>query len=290
MCFLKHPKTCTALMFVAICLVSISCNDDDETQTPTVKFSASTSEAAEGDGTIEIQLSATESASADVEVSFEVSGSAYLNGDYTLETTSPVTIKAGEQTATIILNLIDESIIESTDDEIKISLTSIGSNGLLSETTDDLEHTVTVTDNDDVGADELQVDLTWDLGEGEDIDQVNFDLYLAVNVVIEDNTVTGADIYTASQNDLGFETLWITPNDEDTEYYIVVSYAEGDVDADYTITLNGGDGYSDESFSDTFSADDVGGALFYGPFSNTGSYLGRKKGFQKVKSSIRVTK
>ncbi|MBA4058463.1 MAG: hypothetical protein C0490_27345 [Marivirga sp.] len=214
-----------------------------------------------------------------------MSGSAFLNGDYALETTSPVTLEAGEQTATIVLKLIDESVIESADDKIKINLISIGSNALLSETSGDLEHTLTISDNDNVEEGELQVDLTWDLGESEDIDRVNFDLYLATNVIIEDNTVTDADIYTASENSLGFETLWITQDDEDTEYYIVVNYTEGNVDADFTINLNGGDGYSDESFSDIFSADDVGGALFYGPLTKSGSSISRKKGFQKVMSS-----
>jgi hypothetical protein len=277
-------------MFVAICLASISCNDDEETQTPTVKFSASTSNASEGDGTIEIELSATQAVSSDIEVSFELSGSAYLNGDYMLETASPITLKAGSKTATIVLDLIDESIIESTDDKIKINLTSIGSNAVLSETSGDLEHIITISDNDNLEANELQVDLTWDLGEGEDIDRVNFDLYLATNVVIEDNTVTGADIYKGSENSLGFETLRITQDDEDAEYYIVVSYIKGNVNADFTINLNGGDGYSDESFTNTFAAANVGSAVFYGPLTKSGSSIGRRKGFQKIMSSAALTK
>lgn len=288
----KYQKIYGIVVFAAMSLVSVSCSDDEDagTQKATVRFSTSASSVNEEDGTIEVQISASQASSSDVEVSFEVSGSAYLNGDYTLETTSPVILKAGEQTATIVLNLLDESIIESTDDEIKISLTSIGANALLSETSGELERTVTISDNDEVNEGELQVDLTWDLGEGVDINGVNFDLYLATNVVIEDNTVTEADLYTASEGSSGFETLWITQDDEDTEYYIVVNYTEGNVDAGFTINLNGGDSHSDEGISDIFDADDVGRAIFYGPLTKSGYSISRRKGFQRVMSTVVLAK
>lgn len=264
-------------------ILNVSCSDDDETST--IQFSSSSSTVNEEDGTVEIQISATAAPASDVEISFEVSGSAYLNGDYSIETSSPITMEAGSQTATIILNLIDEHIIESSDDEVVITLTSVGANALLSET--GIEHTVTINDNDEIISDKLQIDLTWDLGEGEDIDEADFDLYLARNVVIEDNVVTDAEVSAASENSLGFETLWLTADDEDNEYYVVVAYTEGNVDADYTLNLNGGNGYDNDSSTETFDADDVGSALFYGPFTKSGTSIGRKSGVAMYPGSLK---
>lgn len=284
---IKHQIRLLGLIILSF--TPVSCNEDEEEQTSTVRFSTAASSANEEDGTIEVQISANQIVSSDVEIAFEVSGSAYLNGDYVLQTPSPVTLKAGTQTATITLALLDENIIESIDDEIKIKLTSIGANANLSETSIDLEHTLVITDNDNVGEDGLQIDLTWDLGEGEDIDDVNLDLYLATNVTIEDDMVSDADIYAGSENISGFETLWITSDDEDTEYYIVVNYTEGNVAADFTLNLNGGDSFSNESITETLASEDAGSAIFYGPITKSGSSIGRKRSLQKFISRGLVT-
>lgn len=273
--FTNYRTVGLIIVFVVPFILNVSCSDDED-ETSAVQFSSSTSTVNEGDGTIEIQISATSAPDSDVEISFEVSGSAYLSGDYSIETPSPITLEAGTQTATIVLNLIDEHIIESSDDDLIITLTSVGANALLSDS--QVEHTVSISDNDEVPTDKLQIDLTWDLGEGEDIDDADFDLYLARNVVIEDNVVTDADFSAASENSLGFETLWLTADDEDNEYYVVVAYSEGNVDAEYTLNLNGGNGYDNDSSTETFSAEEVGSAYFYGPFTKSGTSIGRKSG------------
>lgn len=276
--FTNYRTVGLIIVFVVPFILNVSCSDDDD-ETSAVQFSSSTSTVNEGDGTVEIQISATSAPDSDVEISFEVSGSAYLNGDYSIETESPIILEAGTQTATIVLKLIDEHIIESSDDELTLTLTAVGANALLSSS--QVEHTVNITDNDETPSDKLQIDLTWDLGEGKDIDDADFDLYLARNVVIEDNVVTDADISASSENSLGFETLWLTADDEDNEYYVVVAYNEGNVDAEYTLNLNGGNGYDNDSSTETFSADEVGGAYFYGPFTKSGTSIGRKSGIAR---------
>lgn len=252
------------LTIAAIGLLDAGCSDDDsdDDSLPVIQFSSSESTVNEDDGTVEIEVSSTKALTSDVEISFEVSGSAYLDGDYSIETPSPITLEAGSQTATIVLKIIDESIIETSDDELTIELTSVDANAQLSETDDDLEHELTIEDNDTAADDELQIDLTWDVGDDdESIDDVNLDLYFATNVVIEDDVVTSYDLYSWSDNTQGFETLRLTQDDEDTEYYIVVNYESGSKDVDFTLNFNGL-GLVDESTGNTLTTEYSGSAVF----------------------------
>lgn len=265
------------LVIAAIGLLDVGCSDDDnnDDSLPEIQFSSSGSTVNEDDGTVEIQVSSTKALTSDVEISFEVSGSAYLDGDYSIETPSPITLEAGSQTATIVLKIINESIVETSDDELTIELTSVGANAQLSATNDDLKHELTIEDNDTAADDELQIDLTWDVGDDESIDDVNLDLYLATNVVIEDDVVTSADLYSESENTKGFETLWITQDDEDAEYYIVVNYTSGSTNVDFKLNLNGV-GLTNEDIAGELATSDEGTAIFYGPIAKDGSSIGRK--------------
>lgn len=278
------------LTIAAIGLLYAGCSDDDnddDDSLPVIQFSSSESTVNEDDGTVEIEVSSTKALTSDVEISFEVSGSAYLDGDYSIETPSPITLEAGSQTATIVLKIIDESIIETSDDELTIELTSVDANAQLSETDDDLEHELTIEDNDTVAEDELQIDLTWNVGDDESIDDVNLDLYLATNVVIEDDVVTSYDLYSGSDNTQGFETLRLTQDDEDTEYYIVVNYESGSKDVDFTLNFNGL-GLVDESTGNTLTTEYSGSAVFLvTPITKSGSSIsfGERKASAKWYSS-----
>lgn len=249
------------------------CRDEATDSVSTVSFQSTTSSATEGDGTVTMQVAFSQAASADTQLNFSLSGDAALNGDYTLVTTSPLTIAAGATSASIQIKLIDESIIETEDDHLVVTLTAAGT-GLTLGSSTQLVHTLTITDNDQAPDQNLQMDLTWSLGEGVDIDNVNLDLYLANQVVISENSVTSANLYTASENGTGFETVTLTADEPDDEYYMVVVYSKGSATVDYRVNVNGS-GMANVSIDNTLTADDAGYGYFYGPLKKSGSTYGR---------------
>jgi hypothetical protein len=190
-----------------------------------------------------------------------------LNGDFKLLTPSPLTISSGSQSAAIEIEIIDESIIESSE-EIIIKLTASDNGLVLSETGN--QFYVTVTDNDEAPDDGIQVDLTWQSETAPDIDEYDLDLFIANNVVITDDQVESFDIYSRSENDTGFESVWIDADAPDGEYYIVAQYTSGDGDIAFLLEMNGSD-FSHDTIDGDFTNDDVGSAVFFGPLTKEGN-------------------
>lgn len=266
---MKLAKYIAGMMIV---LLQACGSDDADSSTITLDATGQTVE--EDAGTQKISISLGKTLSASTQLYFELSGTASLNGDYKVLTSSPVTIAAGASTATISIQVTDDVIIESTESVI-VQLTAAGNGIELSSDTTRNIFTLTIYDNDTAPVnDDVQIDLTWGSGGADDIDDEDLNLYIANNVEITDDAITDFDLYDASENESGFESLVLPANAPDGDYYIIVAYNRGSSSVDYTINLNGA-GYSNDSATGTFSSDDVGYAVFYGPLSKSGTSYGR---------------
>lgn len=243
------------LQFCAVLalLVSIaSCSDDSESS-PVISFETSASTVDEDASTVTVSLVLSKAASKDVTGTLSLSGTAALNGDYSIEDLS-FTIPEGETSLDIDVDIIDEDLLEADPKELVIELTdvsgaSVGQNGTF---------TLTIHDNEEYpGEGELQIDLSWTAGEGVDIDKADLDLWILSNVVFdEDNNIEDADYYVTSENELGFESIRLAPDDPDQDYYIAVFYYEGTVDVDFTLTLNSVD-WDNQMVGGSFDKEDV---------------------------------
>lgn len=251
-----------------------ACGSDDDDNSGTLTLDATEQTVDENDGTQRISISLGKTVTASTQLYFELSGTASLNGDYKVVTSSPVTIAAGASTATISIQVIDEAIIEATESVI-VTLTATGNGIELSSDTTKNIFILTINDNDAAPTNhDVQIDLTWGSGGADDIDDEDLNLYIVNNVEITDYTITDFDMYDGSENESGFESLVLPAEAPDGDYYIVVAYNEGSSSVDYKINLNGA-GYSSDSVTGTFSSGDVGYAVFYGPLSKSGTSYGR---------------
>lgn len=251
-----------------------ACGSDDDDTTSTITLDATEQTAAENAGTQKVSIALGKTVTTATQLYFELSGTASLNGDYKLLTSSPVTIDAGANTAAISVQVIDDAIIESTETVI-VELTAAGSGIELSTDTTKNIFTLTINDNDAAPTNnDVQIDLTWGSGGADDIDAEDLNLYIANNVEISDETITDYDLYDGSENESGFESLVLPADAPDGDYYIIVAYNEGSSSVKYKINLNGA-GYSNDSVTGTFSSGDVGYAVFYGPLSKSGTSYGR---------------
>lgn len=251
-----------------------ACGSDDDDTTSTITLDATEQTAAENAGTQKVSIALGKTVTTATQLYFELSGTASLNGDYKLLTSSPVTIDAGANTAAISIQIIDDAIIESTETVI-VKLTAAGSGIELSTDTTKNIFTLTINDNDAAPTNnDVQIDLTWGSGGADDIDAEDLNLYIANNVEISDETITDYDLYDGSENESGFESLVLPADAPDGDYYIIVAYNAGSSSVKYKINLNGA-GYSNDSVTGTFSSGDVGYAVFYGPLSKSGTSYGR---------------
>ncbi len=260
-----------------ITVLFISCQDNNNSQ-PT-GFDVAASTGAEDAGTQSATLKLNKAASSDVTVTFALKGTAALNGDYTLLTPSPLTVKAGSSTAQIDFKIIDDSVIEATDKKITFEITAVQGQ-TLDTNSDRLTYTYTITDNDKIPTDGMQVDLTWNLGEG-------VDMYLVYNVVVENNQVTSLDINqdVYSEKTSGFESFVIGSAVKDTEYYVAAVYKEGSVAVPFTFGFSTTANGSSQS-AGSFTSSDAGSALFYGPIQKSGNTFSRLAAPQLVKYKL----
>ena len=250
-------------------LVTVGCDDDEETPL-SISFledSATDSEAGDSQSAI---LQLNQVAAEDVQIDYTITGNAILNGDYRFTPPSGSRILSGNTTLEFVLEPIDDPIIEEEDKVIEINIT--GATGLTLSADEPLVYTFTITDNDELPDDGLQIDLTWDLGIGEDIDEVNLDLLLATDVLVEGDIVTDFTLMqNSSENSEGFESIIIDNNEPDAEYYPVIFYNSGNRDVTFDRTLHSLGSESSTS-SGTFFQDEVGGAIFFGPIVKSGPF------------------
>ncbi len=110
--------------------------------TRTVSFSSSSQSAAETVGTMTITAQMSTTSTSAVTVPFAVTGTATSAADYTI-TASPITITAGQTTATIVVTVTNDTVYEPSETVI---VTMGGPTGAQPGST--TVHTATITDND----------------------------------------------------------------------------------------------------------------------------------------------
>ena len=121
-------------------------NDDDAT--PTIYFTNTTSSALESVSSKNIEVKISAVSSKDISVSFAASGTATSGTDYDINTSSPITITAGNTTKNISLSITDENAPEN--DETVILTLSGPTNATLGT---NKQYTYTITDDDKMGYD-----------------------------------------------------------------------------------------------------------------------------------------
>lgn len=114
-------------------------NDDN---VPQVTFAVSSQSINENIGSLQIQISLDSVSAQTISIPYIMSGTA-TGADYTLGSSSSITIPAGQSTATINLSVIDDTLNEANENLI-FSLDTPTNASLGANTT----HTLTITDND----------------------------------------------------------------------------------------------------------------------------------------------
>lgn len=249
-------------------VVFVSCKKENGSGTPVVSLSDTAKSVSENAGTVSLTINLNEAASQSIQLDYELSGTAILNGDYEIDSSSHVTIAAGSTTATVKFTIYDDEVPEA-GKTIHIKFSSSASVSF-----SNAEATITITDNDaSQAANGLQTDLTWDAGA-----LVDLDLYVFNNVTIDaNNNITGYDVVRGSEHDKGFESVLIYNSDADGVYYIAVSYYAGSRSVNYSLNFNGPN-ITNETANDSFSTSDVGGGLLFGPITKSGSSYSRQRG------------
>jgi hypothetical protein len=275
----RHLSARLGLSFFWLVGMTVASCSDDTTTVSVVKFATTSASYSEAAGTINITVAVSPAPAADLQVAYawtSTDTTVHLGGDFTLPSANTLTIQAGKTSATLAVQLVDDMQLDGSD-VITFTLQSvIGSNAKLSATTADHSFALTISDNETTSQTKLQQDLVWRLSSATaDVNTVNLDLYLQYGVTYNSTSITDVgETYTASSNETGFETLVLNESDSDLEYFIVVSYTSGSSDLYYTLNLNGF-GYENTHVMKKMSADDSGYAIFYGPFTKSGSSFGR---------------
>lgn len=256
---------------VAACLLLAlgACDDDEETPL-SINFRENSGSDSEAGSSTSAILQLNQAAGEDIEIEYNVSGNAILNGDYRFTPPPSSRILSGNTTLEFVLEPIDDPVIEEEDKIIEINITGV--TGLTLPDDEPLLYTFTITDNDELPDNGLQIDLTWNLGIGEDIDEVNLDLLLATDVVVEGDAITGFTLDgNSSENTEGFESILLDNGAPDNEYYLVIFYNSGSREVTFDLSLHSL-GSDSSTSTGSFTKDDVGSAVFFGPIVKDGSF------------------
>ena len=276
-----------SILLVGLSLLTFSCHKETE-QRGTVGFTTTASSGDESVGEQSITISLGETVSTATTIQFTVGGTASLNGDYSLETTSPITVAAGQSEFTFKFKVIDDAIIEfSPDDYITFTITSVSNYTLKS--TDNVTYTYTIKDNDSTPTTGLQADLTWNLGDGVDINEVDMDLVILKDVTLDSNGDGG--IYSATQINTnvtsGFESYVLSASLANGDYYIVVYYNTGTVQVPILLGLSDAvNGY--RGYTYTFAANQAGYYVYQVTTNTSGTYS-RLAGSSRMAGGLKLS-
>lgn len=258
----------------AVCWMGFSCREEANFG----GFKTSRSSASEDGGTQSITIDLGITTTKSTVITYRVGGNAALDGDYRLTTLTnyfsavlTVTVPAGESQAIITFEIIDDVQIESEDEFIFFDITSI-SDATIAGNIRQTSCVFQILDNDNALSPDLQVDLTWNLGDGVRINASNFDMYLATSiirdtsgVVTEFQAVDGK----ASTNVTGFESLTIDTVLPDQQYYVIIKYISGDNPAILTVQLNSNQ--VSRIASGRVTSASLGRLLYLGPIIKNGN-------------------
>lgn len=254
-----------------MCLIVLMGCSESETDN-NAGFELTSKAIQEDDGSVQIKVLLDRAVDQSGSLYFEFDGEAALNGDFKLITPSPITIESGSREAVIEIEALDEFIIEPSEDLI-LTITAAGGTGILLPESKS-EFTLTIEDNDEAPEEGIQVDLTWSNDSERDIDEFDLDLFIANNVTIVDDQVEDFEVYSKSENQIGFETAWLDQDAPDGEYYLVAYYQNGNKDVDFMLEING-PGFERETTDGDFESDETGMAIFFGPITKDGSSISR---------------
>jgi len=257
------------LLILGVCLAALqACKNDD----PETGFQVAQGQGREDAGAQSVVIDLGHAVSAQTVVSLVIGGDASLDGDYTATSSSKtynstaatfdLTAKAGESSVTLNFNIIDDTQIELGKEIIYFQIASVAGSDV---TFDHVTYMYEITDNDSPPASGMQADLAWNIGEGMSINDINFDLYLAHNVVITGNQVSQSDFIgdVQSVHPKGFEGFILSTALPDDEYYLVFRYTQGTSDVQLFLTLS--QGASIRPMQGMFSEDYAGKDIYYGP-------------------------
>jgi hypothetical protein len=264
------------LLLLSIGLFLVSCEEDDHR----TGFTTVSGIISETDGIQTITIDIGQKATSDFVINYQVGGSASLDGDYKIltptnlsMTLSPFTVQVnkGESKTTLSIQPIDDTHVESGDETVYIFITG-SSNNHLNSSIRNVQYSLKITDNDLAPTNGLQVDLSWNLGDGVSIMVANFDLYLARNVKFNNSgQLTSFDVVEEPQSKelLGFENFVINDEISDETYYVIIRFVEGSLDADVFLEMSQGSQHG--SASGHVSTNYVGRDVYYGPISKSGN-------------------
>ncbi len=262
---------------LVLLLVSAAC--EEETETTGFLVTSGTASEAAGTQTITINLGKTVTSS--VTITYIVGGTASVDADYKIlsntnyytDTNSSftLTVPEGNSTATLTFELIDDIQVEPVDESIFFQITGISDTDLAGAI-QNTQYFFAVEDNDMPPATGLQVDLSWYLEDGISVNNANFDLYLARDVQVnEDGDITAMELLDGvrSANTKGFETFVMEETLSDDEYYIIIRFVKGTMDANVFLHMCQGNDYG--VASGWVTTDYVGKDIYYGPVTKTGN-------------------
>lgn len=265
---MKNPMYFPILLLL---LLSQACEEEEEL----LGFVNTSGYATEADGTQTLTINLGKKATSSITITYIVGGSASVDGDFRiLSNTSfttdasssfTLTVPEGSSTASLTFELIDDIQIEPGSESIYFQITGI-SDSDLTGSLQQLQYVFKVEDNDVAPANGLQVDLTWDLGDGVSINNANFDLYLARNLQLNDEgDISSMELIdrVLSTNTKGFETIIIDDSIAEDEYYIIIRFVTGTLAANVFLHMSEDDDY--ETASGRVTTDFVGKDIYYGP-------------------------
>ena len=254
-----HKLLLVSITVTALSCLVFSCKKSSEAP-PSITIADTSQTVNESAGTASVTINLGKAQSQNTKLNLQISGTAILNGDYSVDSASSITIPAGSTSASVKFTIFNDGVVEG-NKTIHVKFTATG-NVTLTNT----DATVTIKDDDVSQATKgLQTDLTWDAGT-----PVNLDLFIVDNVIITNNQIQDFHVVRGSVNTNGFETVLINNNDSDLVYYLAVYYNTGTRAVNYTLTSNG-PGITNDTGTDNFTASEKGAAVFYGPITKNGS-------------------
>jgi hypothetical protein len=253
-----------SLFAILTAAIWVSCKKDSGggSKTPSASIKDTSQTVNESASTASVIVNLSAAASQAIKLNFTLSGTAILNGDYEMDSTTSITIPAGSSSGTLNFRIFDDLATESSK-TIHVKFTSTGNVTFATS-----EATITIQDNDPSRASTgLQTDLTWDAGS-----LVDLDLFAVNNLVIDTvhGTIQSFQLVDSSELDKGFESVLIKNSFADGDYYLVVAYTDGARAVNFTLNANGPGG-ANGSLTDSFAPADQGFVAIYGPINKVGS-------------------
>jgi len=173
----KHSVVVLSLLVIcSFGLVLSSCKEDEPSVPAQLSFSQTEMTVNEADGVIEIEIVLDKPAPEDIEITWELDGTALdkvsSSSNYDYEITSDyleTVIEKGETTGIIEIQLYSD-LADEIDETIEIKIDDVDSDRIEITRDDEIEITIQQEDG-------LFIVLEWGVGEGEEYEDVDMDLF-----------------------------------------------------------------------------------------------------------------